>query len=133
LPTKFLLAAGITLGLSAFSQTNSQQGYGCRADGTQTDLPGHRRQSHRACEVHFRRAAAVLINVIRDDTKGASEPVNTKYELLERGGYIPTGYKFDPVVLNTKLPLEFFEARCASRNPREPRFTPTTAINTRPS
>src|SRR6202048_2880120 len=37
------------------------------------------------------------------------------YELLERGGYIPTGYKFDPVVLNTKLPLEFFEARNALR------------------
>jgi len=41
--------------------------------------------------------------------------MNTKYELLERGGYIPTGYKFDPVVLNTKLPLEFFEARNALR------------------
>jgi hypothetical protein len=37
--------------------------------------------------------------------------VNAKYELLERGGYIPTGYKFDPVVMNAKLPLEFFEAR----------------------
>jgi outer membrane protein OmpA-like peptidoglycan-associated protein len=41
--------------------------------------------------------------------------MNTKYELLERGGYIPTGYKFDPVVLNAKLPLEFFEARNALR------------------
>jgi outer membrane protein OmpA-like peptidoglycan-associated protein len=34
---------------------------------------------------------------------------------MERGGYIPTGYKFDPVILNTKLPLEFFEARNALR------------------
>jgi outer membrane protein OmpA-like peptidoglycan-associated protein len=34
---------------------------------------------------------------------------------MERGGYIPTGYKFDPVVLNAKLPLEFFEARNAVR------------------
>jgi len=34
---------------------------------------------------------------------------------MERGGYIPTGYKFDPVVLNTNLPLEFFEARNAVR------------------
>jgi outer membrane protein OmpA-like peptidoglycan-associated protein len=34
---------------------------------------------------------------------------------MERGGYIPTGYKFDPIVLNTKLPLEFFEARNALR------------------
>ena len=57
----------------------------------------------------------VLENVIREDTKGTTESVNTNYELLERGGYIPTGYKFDPVVLNTKLPLEFFEARNALR------------------
>jgi len=57
----------------------------------------------------------VLENVIREDTKGTTEAMNTKYELLERGGYIPTGYKFDPVVLNTKLPLEFFEARNAIR------------------
>jgi outer membrane protein OmpA-like peptidoglycan-associated protein len=41
--------------------------------------------------------------------------VNAKYELLERGGYLPTGYKFDPVVLNANLPLEFFEARNALR------------------
>jgi len=57
----------------------------------------------------------VLENVVRDDTKGAAELVNAKYELMERGGYIPTGYKFDPVVLNTNLPLEFFEARNAVR------------------
>ena len=37
------------------------------------------------------------------------------YELIDRGGYIPTGYKFDPVVLNARLPLEFFEARNALR------------------
>ncbi len=57
----------------------------------------------------------VLENLIREDTKGTSEAVNAKYELMERGGYIPTGYKFDPVVLNAKLPLEFFEARNALR------------------
>ncbi len=57
----------------------------------------------------------VLENVVREDTKGSTEAMNTNYELLERGGYIPTGYKFDPVVLNTKLPLEFFEARNALR------------------
>ena len=34
---------------------------------------------------------------------------------MERGGYIPTGYRFDPVVLNARLPLEFFEARNALR------------------
>jgi outer membrane protein OmpA-like peptidoglycan-associated protein len=57
----------------------------------------------------------VLENVVRADTKGTSEAVNAKYELMERGSYIPTGYKFDPVVLNAHLPLEFFEARNALR------------------
>ena len=57
----------------------------------------------------------VLENVVREDTKGTTEAMNTKYELLERGVYIPSGYKFDPVVLNTHLPLEFFEARNAVR------------------
>src|ERR1700682_1804179 len=57
----------------------------------------------------------VLENVIRTDTAGASEAVDAKYELIDRGGYIPTGYKFDPVILNAKLPLEFFEARNAVR------------------
>jgi outer membrane protein OmpA-like peptidoglycan-associated protein len=57
----------------------------------------------------------VLENVVREDTRGTTEPMNAKYDLLERGGYIPTGYKFDPVVLNARLPLEFFEARNALR------------------
>lgn len=57
----------------------------------------------------------VLENVVRADTKGTSEAVNAKYELMERGGYIPSGYKFDPVVLNASLPLEFYEARNALR------------------
>ncbi len=57
----------------------------------------------------------VLQNIVRDDTKGTTESVNANYELMQRGGYIPTGYKFDPVVLNTRLPLEFFEARNALR------------------
>ena len=57
----------------------------------------------------------VIENVVREDTKGTTETVNAKYELLERGGYIPTGYKFDTVVMNSRLPLEFFEARNALR------------------
>lgn len=57
----------------------------------------------------------VLENVVAENTKGTSEQVNAKYELMERGGYIPSGYKFDPVVLNAKLPLEFYEARNALR------------------
>jgi outer membrane protein OmpA-like peptidoglycan-associated protein len=57
----------------------------------------------------------ILENVVREETKGTTEAVNAKYELMERGGYIPTGYKFDPVILSVKLPLEFFEARNALR------------------
>ena len=57
----------------------------------------------------------ILENVVRPDTKGTIEAVNARYELMERGGYIPTGYKFDPVILSTRLPLEFFEARNALR------------------
>lgn len=57
----------------------------------------------------------VLENVVRADTKGTVEVVDAKYELMERGGYLPTGYKFDPVVMNANLPLEFFEARNALR------------------
>ena len=57
----------------------------------------------------------ILENLVLDDTKGTSEAVNAKYELMERGGYLPTGYKFDPIVLNANLPLEFYEARNALR------------------
>jgi outer membrane protein OmpA-like peptidoglycan-associated protein len=57
----------------------------------------------------------VLENVVRADTVGSAESVHARYELIERGGYIPTGYKFDPVVANARLPLEFFEARNAVR------------------
>jgi outer membrane protein OmpA-like peptidoglycan-associated protein len=57
----------------------------------------------------------VMENEIRPDTIGTTEVVDAKYELIDRGGYIPTGYKFDPVLLTAKLPLEFFEARNALR------------------
>src|ERR1700719_4488763 len=59
--------------------------------------------------------AVILENVVREDTKGTTEAVNAKNELMERGGTIPTASKLDPVVLNAKLPLEFFEARNAVR------------------
>jgi outer membrane protein OmpA-like peptidoglycan-associated protein len=57
----------------------------------------------------------ILENVVRYNTKGTTEAVNARFELMERGGYIPTGYHFDPVVMNAGLPLEFFEARNALR------------------
>ena len=65
--------------------------------------------------VHQPSNVVVLENVVRIDTKGTSETVNAKFELMERGSYIPTGYKFDPVVLDANLPLEFLEARNALR------------------
>jgi outer membrane protein OmpA-like peptidoglycan-associated protein len=57
----------------------------------------------------------VLENVVRPDTRGTAEEVHAKFELMERGGYLPTGYKFDPIVLNAGLPLEFYEARNSMR------------------
>jgi outer membrane protein OmpA-like peptidoglycan-associated protein len=57
----------------------------------------------------------ILENVVRENTKGTTAEIHAKYELMERGAYIPTGYNFDPVVLNARLPLEFFEARNALR------------------
>jgi len=65
--------------------------------------------------VHQPSNVVVLENVVRTDTKGTSEAVNAKFELMERGSYIPTGYKFDPVVMDARLPLEFLEARNALR------------------
>jgi outer membrane protein OmpA-like peptidoglycan-associated protein len=59
--------------------------------------------------------AVIMENQVRPDTRGTLAVVNAKYELIDRGGYIPTGYTFDPVVLDAKLPLEFFEARNAVR------------------
>src|SRR6202140_728176 len=57
----------------------------------------------------------ILENVVRPDTRGSTESVTAKYEMIDRGGFLPTGYTFDPVVLNAGLPLEFFEARNAIR------------------
>jgi outer membrane protein OmpA-like peptidoglycan-associated protein len=57
----------------------------------------------------------ILENAIRSDTEGSTQAVDAKYDLIDRGGYIPTGYNFDPVVLSARLPLEFYEARNAVR------------------
>ncbi|MGA6954664.1 MAG: OmpA family protein, partial [Candidatus Acidiferrales bacterium] len=57
----------------------------------------------------------VAENEILPDTAGTVEAVDAKYELIGRGGYIPTGFHFDPVLVNANLPLEFYEARNAMR------------------
>jgi outer membrane protein OmpA-like peptidoglycan-associated protein len=65
--------------------------------------------------VHRPSNVVILENAIRSDTEGYTEAVDAKYDLIDRGGYIPTGYNFDPVVLSARLPLEFYEARNAVR------------------
>ena len=57
----------------------------------------------------------VLENSVRRDTAGGTEFVDAKYELIDRGGYLPTRYTLDPVVISARLPLEFYEARNAVR------------------
>lgn len=59
--------------------------------------------------------AVVVENVVRQDTRGAVEEVDAKYELLQRGQYTlnvnPADIK--PVRLSKKVPLELYEARNA--------------------
>ncbi len=57
----------------------------------------------------------VMENVVRQDTRGAVEAVDAKYELLKRGQYTlnvnPAEVK--PLILDKKIPLELYEARNA--------------------
>jgi outer membrane protein OmpA-like peptidoglycan-associated protein len=57
----------------------------------------------------------VLENVIRPDTVGKVEVINTKYSLIERGGYRPANYTFEPMVPKPNLPAEFYQAQNAMR------------------
>ena len=43
------------------------------------------------------------------------QKVDTSFDLAHAGGYAPTGFKFDSVLLRTNLPLDFFQARNAMR------------------
>ncbi len=86
--------------------------------------------------VHQPSNVVVLENVVRIDTKGTSETVNAKFELMERGSYIPTGYKFDPVVLDAKIAprISRSKKRATHRSIRGRRmYMPVTAINTPPN
>jgi outer membrane protein OmpA-like peptidoglycan-associated protein len=57
----------------------------------------------------------VMENIIRDDTVGKFEYVDAKYDLLQRGQYTMSVQPRDlhPIVVNSKTPLELFEARNA--------------------
>jgi outer membrane protein OmpA-like peptidoglycan-associated protein len=43
------------------------------------------------------------------------QKVDTTFDVAHAGGYAPTGFKFDSVLLRTNLPLDFFQARNAMR------------------
>jgi outer membrane protein OmpA-like peptidoglycan-associated protein len=43
------------------------------------------------------------------------QAVDITADLTNRGGYMPTGFRFDPVLLRSNLPLDFFQARNAMR------------------
>ena len=61
--------------------------------------------------------AVVMENVIRKNTSGKVEEIDAKYELLQRGQYtvnvLPADLK--PIVLDTKTPLDLYQARNAVR------------------
>jgi outer membrane protein OmpA-like peptidoglycan-associated protein len=57
----------------------------------------------------------VMENVIRKDTVGATELINTKFELIGRGQYIPKHASYDVAPLDPKTPLPLAEARNAVR------------------
>jgi outer membrane protein OmpA-like peptidoglycan-associated protein len=56
-------------------------------------------------------------NVLRPETRGKVEQIQAKYELLQRGQYsvnVPPG-ELKPIPLDSKTPLEIYEARNAVR------------------
>ena len=57
----------------------------------------------------------VMENFVRSDTAGKIEQINARYELLERGQYTLNASPRDlrPMVLNSKTPIELYEARNA--------------------
>jgi outer membrane protein OmpA-like peptidoglycan-associated protein len=59
----------------------------------------------------------VMENFMRNDTEGTIEPIEAKYELLERGQYVVTANPAElrPMVLDNRAPLELYEARNAVR------------------
>ena len=57
----------------------------------------------------------VMENEIRKDTVGATELINTRYELIGRGQYIPPHASYDVAPLDPKTPLPLLEARNAVR------------------
>jgi len=59
----------------------------------------------------------VMENVVTDRTTGTIEPMEAKYQLLQRGQYLTNVSQQDqqPLALDNKVPLELYEARNAIR------------------
>jgi outer membrane protein OmpA-like peptidoglycan-associated protein len=59
--------------------------------------------------------AVVMENIVRDDTRGAVEFVEAKYELLQRGSYLMTSNprELPTARIDKDTPLELYEARNA--------------------
>jgi len=55
----------------------------------------------------------VMENFLRDDTTGSIQPVEAKYELLQRGQYVLNRSAYVPVKINPKGPLQLAEAENA--------------------
>ena len=56
--------------------------------------------------------------VLESGFEPGTEPlqkVDTSFDVARAGGYAPTGFRFDSVLLRTSLPLDFFQARNAMR------------------
>ena len=72
----------------------------------------------------------VLENIVRADTLGTTEAVNAKYELMERGGYIPRAISSIQWLRMQNSLWNFLRrgTRYASRNPKARRNMPARAI-----
>jgi outer membrane protein OmpA-like peptidoglycan-associated protein len=59
----------------------------------------------------------VMENFVRNDTEGTFEEIDAKYELLQRGQYVlnVNPSELRPIPLDSKTPLELYEARNAVR------------------
>jgi outer membrane protein OmpA-like peptidoglycan-associated protein len=73
----------------------------------------------------------VMENFVRQDTVGTIEQVDAKYDLLKRGQYTLNANpaEINPVALNSKVPLDLYEARNAVRIARwtgADRYAPET-------
>jgi outer membrane protein OmpA-like peptidoglycan-associated protein len=69
-------------------------------------------------EPYFSVRSPSRIVVLETAFEAGTEPlqmIDITYDLTTGGGYVPTGFTFDAVLLRSNLPLEFFQARNAVR------------------